>query len=203
MEETEKIKILLVEDGEGLSRIGAAQLTDFGYEVICALNGETAVEVLRREQIDMILLDGPDIMKAFWRGGSDYIAKSMQPEILAEHIERMLERIRNAGLKGDRRWFKQFMIDKSRREVYRVENGCLEEKIPLSPLEYRILQALTEHQDEVTLYRQLYRDVWQQEDLGDVRPLMVHVSNLRKKVNLNHTEMITAVRGVGYLFQDE
>ena len=52
------------------------------------------------------------------------------------------------------------------------------------------------------MYRQLYKAVWGMDDMGDVRTLMVHVSNLRKKIDENHTEMIQAIRGVGYLFQD-
>lgn len=146
--------------------------------------------------------EGADIVKAFRSGGDDYLVKPVKTAVLAERIEANLNRIRNAEPRGDRHWFKQFMIDKSRREVYRVENGHLGEKILLSPLEYSVLEALIRHRDEVALYRDLYRDVWQQEDLGDVRSLMVHVSNLRKKVDRNHTEMIMAVRGVGYLFQD-
>lgn len=146
--------------------------------------------------------DGADIVKAFWSGGSDYLAKPVRADILRERIEANLERIRNAEPGGERHWFKQFMIDKSRREVWRVENGRLGEKISLSPLEYSVLGALVRHRNEVVFYRDLYRDVWQQEDLGDVRSLMVHVSNLRKKVDRDRTEMIMAVRGAGYLFQD-
>lgn len=143
-----------------------------------------------------------DIVAAFRSGGDDYLVKPLTASVLAACIKANLERMQNALPKGDRQWFKQFMIDKGRREVYRVENGQLREKIPLSPLEYGVLTALIEHQNEVRLYKDLYRDVWQQEDLGDVRSLMVHVSNLRKKVDAHHTEMIMAVRGAGYLFQD-
>lgn len=146
--------------------------------------------------------DGADIVRAFRSGGDDYLVKPVKTAVLAERIEANLERVRHAEPAGDRHWFKQFMIDKSRREVYRVESGRLGEKILLSPLEYSVLEALIGHRNEVALYRDLYRDVWRQEDLGDVRSLMVHVSNLRKKVDRNHTEMIMAVRGVGYLFQD-
>lgn len=31
---------------------------------------------------------------------------------------------------------------------------------------------------------------------------MVHVSNLRKKIDYQHQDMIRAVRGVGYVFSD-
>ena len=72
----------------------------------------------------------------------------------------------------------------------------------MSPIEYSILLTMTEHRDEVILYDQLYKSVWNQDDIGDVRTLMVHVSNLRKKLDLDHTEMIRAIRGAGYMFQD-
>lgn len=236
MKETEQTKILLVGDDERLVQAAFTQPEETGFEMICAPSGGQAVHILRREQIDLILLDmvlpdgggcqlckrirgedggfsGPvifvgspdgcaDIVEAFRSGGDDYLLKPVQASVLAERIAVNLERVWNAGQKGDRQWFKQFMIDRSRREVYRAVNGRLGEKISLSPLEYDILAALIRHQNEVAFYRDLYRDVWQQEDLGDVRSLMVHVSNLRKKVDANHTEMIMAVRGAGYLFQD-
>lgn len=69
------------------------------------------------------------------------------------------------------------MVDRSRHEVYHVKDHVAGEQISLSPTEYNILMTLTEQPNEVILYRQLYKDVWEQEDLGDVRTLMVHVSN--------------------------
>lgn len=236
MKETERTKILYVGNDEHFLRTISLQLAEADHEMVCAPNGEQAVKVLRRERVDLILLEGvlPDgdgcqlclrirggeggftgpvillsgaahsmeIVRALRSGGSDYLVKSVDRGILRERIEENLRRFRSTGSKKDRRWFKQFMIDNNRREVYRVEEGRLGRQIFLSPLEYAVLEALIRHQDEVALYGELYRDVWQQEDLGDVRSLMVHVSNLRKKVDQNHTEMIVAVRGVGYLFQD-
>lgn len=237
MKGTENGKILLVGNDGDQSLIASAQLADSCRAVIFAPGGDAAIKVLRREWIDLILLDaalsdgdgcqlcqrirggeggftgpviflsrpggGPDIVSAFRSGGNDYLVRPVAAAVLAERIEANLERVKNAKPQGDRQWFRQFMIDKSRREVYRVENGQLREKILLSPLEYGVLSALIRHQNAVTPYRELYRDVWQQEDLGDVRSLMVHVSNLRKKIDRDHTEMILAVRGFGYLFQDE
>ena len=94
------------------------------------------------------------------------------------------------------------MIDTKKRAVYRVDNQEAGDLVSLSPIEYSILLTMTEHRDEVILYDQLYKSVWNQDDIGDVRTLMVHVSNLRKKIDLNHTDMIRSIRGFGYMFQD-
>ncbi len=236
IKEPSETRILLVEDDEELSTVTAMQLRSRGYQVVCALNGEQAMERLLSEQMDIILLDvllpdidghelcqrmrgeeggygGPiifmsclgdsgNIVDAFREGGNDYIVKPAKLENLMERINANLENSEKGQEKGKRLWFKQFMIDTRNRSVYRVRDHVSGEKIELSRTEYDILQAMVNRPEEILLYRQIYKMVWGQEDFGDVRTLMVHVSNLRKKIDENHTEMIRAIRGVGYLFQD-
>lgn len=146
--------------------------------------------------------DSTNIVESFRKGGNDYIVKPAKIDNLIERIEANLKKLTEEQTSDTRQWYKQFMIDKNKHSVYRVEGRKVGEEIALSPTEYNILVTMTEHPEEVLLYRQLYKSVWELEDLGDVRTLMVHVSNLRKKVDRNHTEMIRAIRGVGYLFQD-
>ncbi len=146
--------------------------------------------------------DSGNIVDAFREGGNDYIVKPAKLEELLERIHTNLERNGEKKEQGSRLWFKQFMIDTRNRSVYRVKDGISREKLELSRTEYDILLALVSRPDEILLYRQIYRTVWGQEDLDDVRTLMVHVSNLRRKVDGEHTDIIRAIRGVGYLFQD-
>lgn len=145
--------------------------------------------------------DSGNIVDAFREGGNDYLVKPVKLEDLLERIRTHTEDKKNEDV--TKRWFKQFMIDLNTRSVYRVRNHVLQEKIELSRTEYDILQAFVNKPGEVLLYRQLYRVVWEMEDLGDVRTLMVHVSNLRKKIDEEHSDMIRAVRGVGYIFEDK
>jgi DNA-binding NtrC family response regulator len=51
--------IRLVDDEESIRRAGEAILSRFGYEVITAVDGETALEIYResRKRIDLIILD--------------------------------------------------------------------------------------------------------------------------------------------------
>lgn len=229
-------RILLVEDDAELSMVTALRLRNSGFDVACALTGEQAIEIIKNERINLILLDvllpdtdghalcdrirsaeigygGPiifmsclgdstNIVDAFRKGGNDYIVKPARLDVLLERISANLAKD-VASVDCGKTWFKQFVIDEGRRSVFRVRNNKMEEKIDLSKTEYDILTVLVNHPDEIILYRQLYKSVWGMEDLGDVRTLMVHVSNLRKKIDENHGEMIHAVRGIGYLFHDE
>lgn len=146
--------------------------------------------------------DSVNIVDAFREGGDDYIVKPAKLENLIERIKINLEKGEEKQINGRKLWFRQFMIDTGSRSVYRVRDNVRGEKIDLSKTEYDILQALVSRPEEILLYRQIYQTVWGQEDLGDVRTLMVHVSNLRKKIDGDRTEIIRAIRGVGYLFQD-
>lgn len=146
--------------------------------------------------------DSENIVGAFREGGNDYIVKPVKMDVLIERIHANLPDKKETQETGSRLWFRQFVIDTKTRSVYRVEEHIQKEKIELSRTEYDILQEMVKRPEEILLYRQLYQAVWGMEDIGDVRTLMVHVSNLRKKVDKDHAEMIQAIRGVGYLFQD-
>ena len=146
--------------------------------------------------------DSESIVDSFRGGGNDYLVKPAKIEVLIDRIEENLKKCVNEEQTDNKQWFRQFVIDRNRRCVYRVNGKKMGEEIGLSPTEYNILLTMVEHPNEVLLYRQMYKSVWDLEDLGDVRTLMVHVSNLRKKIDLEHTDMIKAIRGVGYLFQD-
>jgi DNA-binding response OmpR family regulator len=50
-------KILLVDDDESIQLLYREELTDAGYEVVSALNGEDALERFRTEQPDLVILD--------------------------------------------------------------------------------------------------------------------------------------------------
>ena len=64
------MKILLVEDSKTIRRENEAALQDAGYEVICAEDGESALQMAQEQHPDLILLDmilpkmsGPDVLK--------------------------------------------------------------------------------------------------------------------------------------------
>ncbi len=180
MKRKTKAKILLIAGAGELSCAVRERLAGADWELLTAANGAEAAKALGKEKPDLILAD-----------------------VMLPGMERMIENLKRNGIRsGDPLWFRQFMIEPGRHAVYRVQEGIRKEEISLSPKEYAILTVMVRYPREVIAYRQLYRLIWAQEDLGDVRPLMVHVSNLRKKIDGERKKVIRAVRGVGYIFED-
>src|SRR5210317_2448951 len=50
-------KLLLVDDEEGIPKVLGISLTDLGYQVLTAENGEEALEIFRRENPPIVLTD--------------------------------------------------------------------------------------------------------------------------------------------------
>ena len=64
------VKILLVEDSKPIRRENECALHKAGYEVICAEDGETALQMARSQKPDLVLLDmilpkmtGPEVLR--------------------------------------------------------------------------------------------------------------------------------------------
>lgn len=224
--------ILLVEDDQDLSTITHVNLTNAGHRVDDAFTYAQAEELLLQNEYDLILLDImlPDrsgyelcqairqehdcpiifmscledsdtIVNALRSGGDDYIVKPVRyPELLA----RVDAVIRRSGHKRARkdpqnnlRTFKSFSVDTSYRCIIRGE-----ERIDLSSIEYGLLWHMIGHPNTLLLYQDLYQNVWETDSLGDFRTVMVHISNLRKKLDPDHRGIIETVRGAGYIFSD-
>lgn len=221
---------LLVEDDKDLSIITQMNLTHANYEVDAAYTCLEALEFLSKTDYDLILLDVvlPDsrgdelctiirnacvcpiifisclddsktIVKALRSGGDDYMVKPVHFDELLARADAVIRRskaIRPVSQKGIKA-FKQFRIDNVRHRVLRGD-----EEIDLSSIEYEILCYMTDHPGDLLLYQKIYENVWDSDSLGDVRTVMVHISNLRKKIDPDRSGIIETVRGAGYIFSN-
>ena len=87
-------------------------------------------------------------------------------------------------------------IDVNKKEVY--IDGQL---INLTAKEFDILQLLVENPNRIFNAEQIFEQVWKMEALeGDGRTVMVYISTLRKKIeiNPNSPKYIASIRGLGY-----
>jgi DNA-binding response OmpR family regulator len=151
------------------------------------------------------LSDSASKIKALQIGGDDYVTKPIDFEELFVRIQANLRRANkyNIGksVSAEER-FPYLLIKKNQREVWITdETGTPTEMLVLSPTEYGLLICFVNRQEELLMYEDLYRSVWNANDFGDYRTVMVHVSNLRKKMKDYGIEYIHTVRGAGYIFR--
>lgn len=171
--------------------------------------GTALCELVREKSVCPIIFvscidDKQTMLDALDVGGDDYMVKPVDYEKLIAKIRAILRRVQEYADKlksrSNMRVFRQFTIDTERHRVVRTIGGV--EDTELSPIEYQLLGYMVENQDNLLLYADLYSNVWGNDAAGDVRTVMVHISNLRKKIDPEQTGMITTVRGAGYFFSD-
>jgi len=148
------------------------------------------------------LSDSDTIIRALNTGGDDYITKPFDPGVLHARIQANLRRIH---------------IEKHKQNPNQMESGGVkldaknrtatigEKDIVLLPIEFRILAFLM--QNEGTCYRsaELYRYIWGESSYGDNRTVVVHIYNLRKKIEADpqNPQIIRSIWGGGYCFDPQ
>jgi len=95
------VKILLVEDSKPIRRENESALHHAGYEVICAEDGESALELAREENPDLILLDlilpkisGPEVLK---RLKGEHATAGIPVVVLSSLSEKNKQKLMDAG----------------------------------------------------------------------------------------------------------
>ncbi|MMZ67909.1 DNA-binding response regulator MtrA [compost metagenome] len=75
-------------------------------------------------------------------------------------------------------------------------------EVSLSSKEFRLLVVLAKNPNRVFHTETLYDLIWKDMKQGDIRTVMVHIYNLRQKIEKNPSEplFIHTVRGAGYKF---
>lgn len=145
--------------------------------------------------------DSETIIHALQSGGDDYMVKPLNYDEMLARIEANLRRHRITPpqpISSHVRQYPEFSIDTEHHCVHLTHGG--EEPVPLSAIEYNLLLYFSDHPNSLLLYNELYRHIWKTDSAGDTRTVMVHISNLRKKIDPNRTGIIQTVRGAGYIF---
>lgn len=224
------IRVLLVEDDRAIARVISFYLRESGeYDLVQAADAEEALEMLKTDSsMDIILLDimlpkmdgmalcsrirqmiycpiifisclddEDTIVHALEIGGDDYLTKPFTCKVLCARIKANLRRIQREQHPIQEYVFPDFTLSVASHEVIRQGLAT-----PLAPLEFGILLFLIQHAEQPVTLNQIYEAVWEQPSFGDVRTVVVHLYNIRKKIEpgTGEARYIKNVHGAGYIF---
>lgn len=130
------------------------------------------------------------------RGGADdYLAKPFALDELLARLQALLRR--SGGSDAIRLEMADLSLDLRSRRVSRGENYIL-----LQPREFRLLEYLIRHRDQVVTRSMLLEAVW---DVPvDPQVIDVQISRLRQKIDRGYSPaLIHTVRGLGYMARVE
>ncbi|SEI17838.1 response regulator [Pseudomonas asplenii] len=218
-------RILLVEDEPKLAALVGDYLRAASFEVEHLADGLAVVPAVRQKPYDLMLLDlmlpgrdGLDIcreLRGFSRlpiimmtarvdeidrllglelGADDYICKPFSPRELVARVKAVLRRSgtqqTSFGLELDARTFQA-----------RYQGVPLD----LTPVEFRMLAALTERPGQVLSRDQLMNHIYQDNRVVADRTVDSHVKNLRRKLTAvtPGIDPVRSVYGVGYSLECE
>ncbi len=171
------------------------------------MDGMKLVETIRsRSDVPIIFITSKkspqDIIAGLNSGGDDYVTKPFEPEVLVARVQAGLRRYLLAGARaggsGADVWRDGWLVvHKKRLEVTVNENP-----IVLPAKELKLLLLLMDQPNQVFSIGRLYERIWGMDGMSDERTVMVHIHNLRKKIERDPANpvYILTIRGFGYKF---
>ena len=230
--EKTRYKILAVDDEQRMVRFIQLNLEQDGFEVVTAYNGKEALEQVRTQLPDLILLDimMPDI------NGFEVLKKIREvnnvPVIMLTAKGEEDDRIQGLELGADDYITKPFspreLVSRIRAVLRRTKSFKEDQvdqiivddrltidfsrrevwvegkKVDLRPTEYRLLYHLVQNAGWVNTHEQLLSKVWGFEYQDEPHYVRLYVNYLRKKLEEDPSKpkYILTERGVGYRFVD-
>jgi two-component system, OmpR family, response regulator RegX3 len=225
--EPEAARILLADDDQAVLDAIQHALERERFEIETVGDGETALERGRRGDFDLVIMNvmmprlfGTDVCRTL-RAESDV------PIILLSARDAEIDRVLGLELGADDYVTKPFSMAElvsrartilRRRELDRAAAGGIRqvgdiridfarhrvtvagELVHLTRSEFGLLVLLAEQPERVFSRREIMEHLWQSPYVGDERACDIHVSNLRRKIELDprNPDRLVTVRGVGY-----
>ena len=223
------MRVLVIEDDQEAAAYMAKGLKEQGYVVDHAATGPDGLALATAETYDLLIVDRmlpgmdglvvvkalrksenqtpvlflsalgqvDDRVKGLQAGGDDYLTKPYAFSELLARIEALLRRGKGVS---EQAVFKvaDLEIDLLKRSVTR--GG---ENIDLQPREFKLLEYLMRHSDQVVTRTMLLEGVWDYHFDPKTNVIDVHISRLRQKIDKGFgVPLLQTVRGAGYSLRE-
>jgi two-component system, OmpR family, KDP operon response regulator KdpE len=223
--------ILAVDDEAGILRLIRLELSEQGFRVVVASDGDEAIRTFEQQRPDVVVLDimlpdmsGLEVMRRLRE-------RSNTPIILLTARDHDEDKVRGLELGADDYIVKPFNPQELTARVRAVMRRAVREStgdslvvagdveidldkrlvtkagepVSLTRTEWMLLQHLASNAGRVMLNTELLSKVWGPEYIDDLQYLRVWISRLRSKLETDHAQpsVIKTLQGIGYLLDVE
>lgn len=190
--------ILVCDDDKDIVEAIEIYLTQEGYRILKAYDGQEALDILNSETVDLLIID---VMMPRLDGirATVRIRESNPLELIAR-VKSQLRRYTQLGSAAPAASEHIYTtggltVNDDKKEV--LVDG---EAVRMTPIEYNILLLLMKNPGRVFSTTQIYESIWNEDALAADNTVAVHVRHIREKIEINPRDprYLKVVWGLGY-----
>lgn len=217
-EVTDMKNILVCDDDKEIVDAIEIYLQQEGYHILKAYDGEQALEILREQEIHLLIMDIMMPRLDGIRATLKIREESSIPIIMLSAKSEDADKILGLNIGADdyvtkpfnplelvarvksqlRRYTQLGNAAENNQRIYQVGGLVMnddlkevtvdEETVKLTPIEYNILLLLVKNQGKVFSINQIYENIWNEDAIGADNTVAVHIRHIREKIEINPKE---------------
>lgn len=225
--------ILVCDDDREIVDAIEIYLSQDGYKIYKAYDGEQAIQILDKEDIHLLIMDIMMPRLDGIRATLKIREYSSIPIIILSAKSEDTDKILGLNIGADDYICKPFnplelvarvksnlrrytwSLTGENKAIYQVGGLILnddtkqvtvdDEPVKMTPIEYNILLLLMKNQGRVFSINQIYESIWNEDAIGADNTVAVHIRHIREKIEINPKEprYLKVVWGVGYKIDKE
>lgn len=210
--------ILVCDDDKEIVEAIEIYLSQEGYKVLKAYDGEEALKLLDKHKVDLLIIDVMMPKLDGIRATLKIREENALPIIILSAKSEDADKILGLNVGADDYVTKPFnpleLVARVKSQLRRyTQLGAMAEKkvnvyrtggleidddrkevtvdgdiVKLTPIEYRILLFLVQNQGRVFSINQIYERIWEEEAIAADNTVAVHIRHIREKIEINPKE---------------
>ena len=225
------MKILVIEDNDRVAQFLRKNLSEVGHAIDHAQNGEVGMAMASGAAYDAIIMDrmlpnnvdGINIIVTLRKqgnktpililsalsevddrilglksGGDDYLVKPFSVGELMARLDAIIRRTQDS-INDNILTLGDLQMNLLSHKVTRGEKTIL-----LQPREFKLLEYLMRHSNQVVTRTMLLENVWDYHFDPQTNVIDVHISKLRQKIDANcEVQLLRTIRNSGYMLSND
>lgn len=171
-------------------------------------NGILATMRIRQNNNVPILMlsakaEGSDRVIGLEAGADDYLVKPFYQQELLARVRALLRRYDDLGSIRETKTDDEIRVGNITLNTATKQLVVRGESVRLTATEFKILKVLMSNPNRVYSAEEIYERVWNSNNYAVENTVMVHISRIREKLELNpkKPEYLKVVWGIGYVFE--